>query len=400
MFLTLLLGFSSGLPIGLVGGTLQAWMKNEGVDLKTIALFSLVGLPYTIKFLWAPFMDRYVPKFLGRRRGWMLVTQVGIVLTIVAMAFSHPASSPGLLATLALCLTFFSASQDIVLDAFRTEYLNQEEYGAGSGVNIIGYRLAMLTSGGLALILADHLSWQNVYLVMAASIFVGIFATLAAKEPTVRAAPPKNIQEALIDPFVEYFSRPGSIEILFFILLFMLSSVLTQALVTPFLLEHGYTKTEIGSVIKIFGIWATMGGGLLGGGLLAIWGQRRSLYIFGIILALGPLGFSILSLVPPSIPALTAVISFENLSSGMAMAAFSAFLMNLCNKKFTATQFSLLTSLMAITRVFAGAPTGYLVSSVGWTKFFLICALSGIPGLLLLFRFPHWMKEEVSTAER
>jgi len=390
IFFVLLLGFSSGIPLALTGTTLQAWMASEGVDLAVIGVFSLVGLPYAVKYLWAPVMDRFVPPFLGRRRGWMLVTQAALALAVGAMAFSEPKAAPGLLAALSLLVAFFSASQDIVVDAWRTEVLSPEELGPGAGVHILGYRVAMLTSGAIALILADRIPWRLVYLLMAGSLAVGIAASLLAPEPEIQGKPPRTLKEAVVDPFIEFFARPGAVLILLFVVFYKLDVVMALALNTPFLLELGFTKTDIGAVTKGLGMAATIVGTLAGGAVVARSGMKASLWIFGVLQSVSTLSFLVLARLGHHYPMMVAAIGIENLCSGMGTAAYAAFLMSLCDKRFTATQYALLTSLMAVTRVVAGAPSGVLAKAYGWETYFLVSALAAIPGLLLLLRYDQW----------
>jgi PAT family beta-lactamase induction signal transducer AmpG len=390
IFFVLLLGFSSGIPLALTGSTLQAWMASEGVDLAVIGVFSLVGLPYAVKYLWAPVMDRFVPPFLGRRRGWMLVTQAALALAVGAMAFSEPKAAPGVLAVLSLLVAFFSASQDIVVDAWRTEVLAPEELGPGAGVHILGYRVAMLTSGAIALILADRMPWRLVYLLMAGSLAVGIAASLLAPEPEIAGKPPRTLREAVVDPFLEFFARPGAVVILLFVVFYKLDVVMALALVTPFLLELGFTKTDIGAVTKGLGMAATIVGTLAGGAVVARAGMKASLWIFGVLQSVSTLSFLVLARLGHHYPMMVAAIGIENLCSGMGTAAYAAFLMSLCDKRFTATQYAILTSLMAVTRVVAGAPTGFLAKAYGWETYFLVSALAAIPGLLLLLRYDRW----------
>ncbi|RJP25823.1 MAG: MFS transporter [Deltaproteobacteria bacterium] len=390
IFFVLLLGFSSGIPLALTGSTLQAWMTSEKVDLAVIGVFSLVGLPYTIKYLWSPLMDRFVPPFLGRRRGWMLVTQVALLLAVAAMAFSEPGAHPGALALLALLVAFSSASQDIVVDAWRTEVLAPEELGPGAGVHILGYRVAMLTSGAIALILADRMPWRVVYLLMAGSLFVGIAASLLSPEPEIRGKPPRTLRAAVIDPFLEFFARPGAVLILLFVVFYKLDVVMATALTTPFLLELGFTMTDIGAVTKGLGMVSTIFGTLAGGAVVAKAGMKASLWIFGVLQSVSTLTFLALARLGHHYPMMVAAIGVENLCSGMGTAAYAAFLMSLCDKRYTATQYALLTSLMAVTRVVVGAPTGFLVKAYGWETYFIVSALAAIPGLLLLLRYDRW----------
>ncbi|MEO5970248.1 MAG: AmpG family muropeptide MFS transporter [Bdellovibrionia bacterium] len=390
MMTVFLLGFSSGVPLSLVGSTLQAWMVTQEVDLAVIGIFSLVGLPYTLKFFWAPALDRFIPPFLGRRRGWILIAQLALVLSISAMALFDPALSPGVIAALAVCVAFFSASQDIVVDAYKTEILVQSEYGIGAAVSNLGYRLAMLFSGAFALILADHLSWGQVYLCMAAAMSVGIIANIFSDEPPLKERSPRSLKEAVIEPLKEFFRRTGVIELVVFIVTYKLDVVMTLALMTAFMLELGFTKTEIGAVSKGFGLVATIVGTFVGGAWFMRLGMQRSLWIFGILQGISSICFIALAKVGHNYPMMVAAISSENFFSGMGNAAYSAFLMSLCNPKFTATQFALLTSLMALTRTLAGTPTGWLAKAVGWETYYIIALLLMIPSLLLLTRFKRW----------
>jgi PAT family beta-lactamase induction signal transducer AmpG len=365
-------------------------MATEKIDLEVIGVFSLVGLPYTVKYLWAPIMDRFVPPFLGRRRGWMLVTQIGLVLAISVMAFSDPAGATGIFAVLAFLVAFVSASQDVVVDAYRTEVLEPVELGPGAGVHILGYRIAMLTSGAIALILADRLPWKTVYLLMAGSLMVGVVASLFSPEPRLKEKPPASLKEAVVEPFVEFLSRPGALGILLFVILYKLDVVMATALTTPFMLELGFTKTDIGAVTKGFGMAATIVGSLAGGAFVARAGMLASLWLFGVLQSVSTLAFLALARLGHHYPMMVAAIGLENLCSGMGTAAYAAFLMSLCNKRFTATQYALLTSLMAITRVIVGAPTGFMARALGWELYFLVSMLAAAPGLLLLLRYPRW----------
>jgi len=390
MVVAFAMGFACGLPLLLTISLLQAWMTEEGVDLGTIGLFALVGLPYTLKFLWAPLFDRFTLKLFGRRRGWLLVAQVALMVAIATLGMVNPVEQPWLLAFVAMLVTFFSASQDIVVDAYRREDLRDEELGLGSSLYVNGYRIGMLLAGSGGLILADHISFQIVYLIMAATMLVGVITTLLAREPQEAAGTPKTLREAVVDPFVEYFSRPEALWILAFILFYKLGDTMASAMTLPFYLETGFTKTEVGAVAKLFGFWATIIGGLLGGVMMIRLGIYRSLWIFGLLQAVSTAGFSILALVGHHLGGLAMVIAFENLSGGMGTAAYVAFMASMTNKRFTATQYALLSSLMGIPRVVASAPTGFLAEGVGWFTFFIVCTLIAIPGLLILRRFHSW----------
>ena len=386
MLVALMMGFSCGLPLLLTITVLQAWMKAEGVDLSVIGLMSLVGLPYTVKFLWAPFLDRYIPPLFGRRRGWLLIAQSGLMISIIGLGTSSPANHPAMMAFTAFLVTFFSASQDIVVDAYRREDIADAELGFASSLYINGYRIGMLLAGGGGLILADHMPFSMVYLLMGAALLPGIVTTLLAPEPKINGNPPRSLRAAVIDPLIEYFTRFGAFWVLAFILLYKVGDSMASTMTTPFYLDLGYSNTEIGTVVKLFGFWATIGGALFGGILTLKIGMYASLWVFGILQSLSTACFALLPQFGHSIPALAAVIGFENLSSGMGTAAFVAFMAMMTDKRFTATQYALLSSLMGIPRVIASAPTGYAVKIFGWETFFIGCALIAIPGLLILLK--------------
>ena len=385
MAVMLLLGFSSGLPLALTGGTLQAWLATTSIDIKTIAVFSLVGLPYTLKFIWAPIMDRFVPPMLGRRRGWMLITQGLLAVLIFAIASSSPGDAIFLVGLLALMIAFCSASQDIAIDAYRADLLKPEERGFGSALSVAGYRMAMLVSGGLALIFADYLGWQITYCLMAILIIIGIITTILGPEPTWQAEPPKSLQDAVVDPFKEFVSRQNFIWLLILIVLYKLGDAFAGTLTTTFLLRGlEFSLTEVGVVNKWLGLLASIGGGLLGGGLMLRYGLYRCLLWFGILQAITNLGFMILAIIGKSYIGMIAVIAMEQIAGGMGTATFVALLIALCDHRYTATQFALFSALSAVGRVFIGPPAGILVDSFGWTHFFLVTFFVALPGLLLL----------------
>ncbi len=391
MWVALWMGFASGLPLLLTGSVLQAWMREDGINLGTIGLFALVGLPYTLKFIWAPFLDRYTFSFLGRRRGWLLASQVAVITAIVALGQIQPGVEPMELAVAALLLTFFSATQDIVIDAYRREALADEELGLGAALYVNGYRLGMLVASGGGLILADQFSFPWVYTFMACVMLVGVFTTLFAPEPVAVAGTPQSLYAAVVDPFKDYFKRQDALWILLFILLYKIGDTMASHMTTPFYLDLGFSKSEIGAVVKVFGFWATVLGSLLGGILILRIGIYRSLCGFGILQSLSTLGFALLAQAGSSVPGLAAVIAFENLSAGMGTSAYVAFMAHLTDKKFTATQYALLSSLMGIPRVIVASPTGYVASALGWEAFFVLCAGIAVPGLLLLARFRPWL---------
>lgn len=373
-------------------------MKDEGVDLTVIGVMSLVGLPYALKFLWAPFLDRFTLPFLGRRLGWMLIAQIALTLSIAGLGQSDPTQNPWLLAFVAFLVTFFSASQDIVVDAYRREDLSDEELGLGSSLYINGYRVGMLLASGGGLIMADHMDFSMVYLILAGCMLPGLLTTLLTPEPETPAGTPRTMREAVVDPLVEYFSRKDALWILAFVLLYKVGDTMASAMTTPFYLDIGFSKSEIGAVVKLFGFWATIAGGLAGGLMMLRLGINRSLWVFGFLQAASTAGFALLANIGYSVAWLSAVIAFENLSSGMGTAAYAAFMASITNKKFTATQYALLTSLMGVPRVLASAPTGFLAKNIGWETFFISCTLVAIPGMLLLLKFAPWNSKAVDEA--
>lgn len=392
-----LLGFSSGLPLALTSGTLQAWMTVAGVDLATIGIFTLVGVPYTWKFLWAPLMDRYVPPFLGRRRGWIAATQLLLALGIAVMGALDPVTMPWALAALALLVAFVSASQDVVFDAYRTDVLRPPERGIGAAVSVLGYRLGMLVSGALALILSDQIGWQSTYWLMAALMLAAIAVTAFGPEPETAIKPPATLTEAVVEPLREFFSRHGAWALLVLIVLYKLGDAFAGSLTTAFLIRGvDFSPTEVGTINKGMGLAATLVGVTLGGVLMARLGLFRSLLLFGVLQAVSNLTFMWLAVVGKSYAVMVLAVGFENLAGGMGTAAFVALLMSMCDKRFTASQFALLSALAAVGRVYVGPASGYLVESVGWVTFFGFTFLVALPGLLLLF----WLRRDIERLGR
>ena len=396
MLTALLMGFSSGLPLLLAtGSVLQAWLKEAGVDLGTIGLFALVGLPYTLKFLWAPLLDRFAPiSRMGRRRGWLLLIQITLIAAIAGLGLADPTQSLPGVTLAAFLVAFFSASQDIVIDAYRRESLADDEQGLGASFYVNGYRVGMLLASGGGLILADFIPFQAVYVFMAVAMLPGLVTTLLCFEPPVAVGAPRTLREAVVQPFVEYFSRQDAVLILLFVLLYKVGEMMASQMTTPFYLDLAFTKTEIGTVVKLFGFWATVIGGVLGGVLILRLGLYRALWLFGVLQAIGLIGFVILARLGHSLPGLALAVSSENLFSGMATTAYVAFMATLTNRKFTATQYALLSSLMGVPRVIVNTPTGYLAEWLGWEGFFLFCMAATVPGLWLLTRFQVWMEPE------
>jgi PAT family beta-lactamase induction signal transducer AmpG len=393
MLVALIMGYASGLPLHLTIDVLKAWMKTEGVDLTVIGLMALVGIPYTVKFLWAPVLDRFTLPFFGRRRGWLLIAQIALILSIISLGFSDPKNNPWMLAFSAFLVTFFSASQDIVVDAYRREDLADEELGLGSSLYVNGYRVGMLLASGGGLIMADHMPFSMVYIIMAACMLPAVLTTFLTPEPAIVEIP-KTMKEAVFDPLIEYFSRHEALWMLAFILMYKIGDTMASAMAVPFYLDIGFSKTEIGTVVKIFAFWATVAGSLIGGIVMLRMGINRALWLFGFFQAISTAGFAVLAKIGYSIPALTAVIVFENLSSGMGTAAFVAFMASITNKKFTATQYALLSSLMGVPRVVLSSPTGFFAKHMGWETFFIGCTLIAIPGMLLLLKFAPWNEKQ------
>lgn len=394
------LGFLSGLPLALTSGTLQAWLTVEGVDLKTIGIFTLVGLPYTLKFLWAPVMDRVVPPWLGRRRGWMVLTQLCVAIALGLMALTNPKLHPGWLAAYAVLVAFLAASLDIVFDAYRTDTLQPHERGLGAAVWVNGYRIALLASGAGALAFADHVGWQMTYLAMAAIMVAGVIIVLLSPDPTLVAAAPKSLKEAVGAPLAEFFSRPTALGFLAVIVLYKLGDAFASALQTAFLIGGlGFSSTEVGAA-KGLGIVATLIGAFIGGLLMTRSGLVRSLLIFGILQAVSNLGFVVLAVVGKSAGALTAAVVIENVTGGMGTAAFVALVMSLCDARYTATQFALLSSLEALGRVFVGRPSADLVEVMGWAQFYVLTAVAALPGLWAVWRIRRSIEPQQKAVGR
>ena len=392
MLITLGMGFVSGVPLLLTITLLQAWLTDEGVSKSTIGLFALVGVPYSLKFLWAPIFDRYVISKLGRRRGWILITQVLLIFSIIGLGMTNPAMNAANVALLAIFVTFFSASQDIVIDAYRRESLSDNEQVLGASSYVLGYRIGMLSAGAGGLILADLMSYQFVYLIMALVMIGGVLITLIADEP-INFSEPSTFLDAVRNPFVEFFKRHGDsinnnisipILILLFILLYKVGDTMAHSLSTNFYLEMGYTKTEIGTVVKVFGLIATLAGAFIGGLLSIKIGLYKSLVSFGIFQAIATLGFVVLAISTKSLMLLASVITLENLAAGMGYTAYLAFIANMTNKQFTATQFALMTAIMSLPRTLFSGSSGFLVEILGWEYYFIFCSLIALPALIIL----------------
>jgi MFS transporter, PAT family, beta-lactamase induction signal transducer AmpG len=386
MMVALGMGITSGLPLLLTGSTLQAWLREKGADLSTVGAISLIGLPYTLKFLWSPLFDRFRLPFLGRRRGWLIITQLLAALAIFGMGQIGGNAELSLTAMFgaAVILAFFSASQDIVVDAYRRESLADEELGLGSSLYISGYRIALLISGAGSLALAEYMSWQNVFAVMAAIMASAALLTLWSEEPPEPESTPHSFREAVVDPFVDFFRRNGAWLFLAFIFLYKVGDQMASNMSMPLYIDHGYSKLEIGAIAKGVGFWATILGGLIGGVLIIRLGTVRALLVFGVLQMVSTAGFTWLNMVEKNNYVLAAVIGFENLTGGMGTAAYAAFMASLTNRRYTATQYALLSSFMGIPRVIAAAPTGWLAEKMGYSSFFMFCTLIAIPGLLMV----------------
>ena len=422
IFITLSMGFVSGVPLLLTITLLQAWLTDEGISKSTIGLFALVGLPYSLKFLWAPIFDAITVSKLGRRRGWLLFTQILLILSIIALGMTNPAMNPYNVALLALLVTFSSASQDIVIDAYRRESLTDEEQTLGASAYVLGYRIGALAAGAGGLILADYMSYQMVYEIMSCIMLYGVLITLIADEPKSNYIP-SNFQDTVTRPFIEFFNRYASINnispdrlkflgerakinrrnvlenflvtpilILLFILLYKIGDTMAHSLSTNFYLDTGFSKSEIGTVVKFFGLFATLVGAFAGGLIAYKIGLYNSLMIFGVFQAIATLGFSVLALFGDNLYLLMTVISMENLAAGMGYTAYLAFIANMTNKQFTATQFALMTALMSLPRTLFSGFSGYLVEFFGWELYFVFCSLIAIPALIILSKLNKEIK--------
>ncbi len=403
LLVCIFLGFSSGLPLFILYNLLSAWLKSEGVDLKAIGLFALVGMPYTWKFLWAPAMDRFKLPFLGRRRGWMIATQIAVMLAVILMGQFNPSTEIWIVVFLASIVAFFSASQDIVVDAHRREWLTEGQMGSGTALFVNAYKLSTLVPGSLSLILSDLITWNWVFFITGLFMLPGILTTLLVSEPKEYGPPPQTMKEAVIEPFNEFIHRSGwkhAAFILLFIFLYKLGDSMASALATPFYIELGFTRTEIGLVAKNAGLWASILGGILGAYWMLKTGVNKGLWIFGVLQAVATLGFVVLAQSGPDLWVLSWVIGFEAITAGLGTAAFTAYLALETNPRFTATQFALFTSLSAVPRTFINALTGYIVEVTGWTNFFIICVILALPGLMLLPKIAPWRQEKKSPFEK
>jgi len=393
MLICVFMGFSSGMPLYVLISLLPGWLRMNGIELATIGALSVMTLPYSLKFLWSPVMDRFSLPFLGRRRGWALITQLGLVGSIVLMGQFDPQRSMGVIIFLVFCVSLFSASQDIVLDAYRRELLADDELGTGTSIWVNAFRLSGLVPGALAFILSDHLPWSAVYGITGLFMLVGIFTVLLVPEVSDDRLAPKSMREAVASPFIEFFSRDGvrsGLVILAFLFFYKLGDNMATALATPFYIDMGYSGTEIGSVAKVAGLWASIAGGILGGIVMLKVSINRALWLFGFVQIATILPYIWLSQTGHSLPGLFLVVSGEYLGVGLGAIALTAFMARETSKAFTATQFALFTSFMLIPRALANATTGFIVEAVGWTTFYAICAMVAVPGMLMLLKVAPW----------
>ncbi len=399
MLICVFTGFSSGLPLYLLLNLVPAWLRTEQIDLKVIGAFALIQFPYTWKFLWSPFLDRYAVPALGRRRGWMLLTQVALLVVIASLGGFSPQRDLQMIVLLATLLAFLSATQDIVLDAYRRELLADNELGLGNAVHVNAYRIAGLIPGSLSLILADHLAWNMVFIITALFMLPGMVMTLLVREPH-RATPPRTLREAVVEPFHEFITRHGwrsALLILAFLFFYKLGDSLCTALATPFYLDMGFSKSQIGLIAKNAGLWPTVAGALLGGIWMLKIGINRALWLFGVVQVVSIFGFYWLAtlghqteVTAVNLTQLGLVIGLEALGVGLGTATFVAFIARTTHPAYTATQFALFTSLAAVPRTFVNATAGWLVEQLGWSGFFLLCAVLAVPGMLLLFKVAPW----------
>ena len=395
--LSIPLGFAAGLPFNMRGTTLSAWITDAGLDIKTIGMFSWVGLFFTFKPLWAPLIDRYSLPFLGRRRGWMLVCQIALGLSIAAMGTLDPRNAVLALAAVAALTTFLTATHDIACDAYRADMLGPQERASGSAMYTLGYRGATIIAGAGALLLSEHhVSWSAIYVAMGSLMAVGVLATWFGPEPAV-VVPPRTLTAAVVEPLKDFFARPGAIAAISFIMLYKFGDYMAADITTTFLLKTGFSKTQIAGALKIMGMVATIVGTILGGGLVPLLGVRRALLVFGVLQALMNAGYLALALVGHNAFLLYAAVGADWFCGGLATAAFAAYQLSLCSKRFSATQFAIIASASTLLGRTLGGFNGYLIDAVGWPTFFVITMLVAIPGLLLVLFGP--LERAVAAAE-
>jgi PAT family beta-lactamase induction signal transducer AmpG len=396
MLICIFIGFSSGMPLYVLIQLVPAWLRSNDVDLATIGLFALVSLPYTWKFLWSPLMDRFTLPFLGRRRGWALITQLALLLAIGALGMFDPRESLQAIVVVVFLVSLFSASQDIVIDAYRRELLADDELGTGNSFFINAYRLSSLVPGSLALILSDLLPWSVVYWVTAGFMLIGVLTTLVIREVSDDSLAPRSLRDAVIEPFREFFRRDGvvaALTILAFMFFYKLGDNMATALATPFYLDMGFSRTEIGAIAKIAALWAVVAGSVIGGIAMLKLSINRALWLFGFVQLVTILGFAWLSVAGYNPTGLFVVVSAEYLGVGLGTVALTAFIARETSRAFTATQFALFTSFIAVPRTFANASTGFLIEAMGYTSFFLLCTAIAVPGMLMLIKVAPWTEK-------
>jgi len=393
MLICVFLGFTSGLPLYVLIQLIPAWLRTAGVDLSTIGLFSLIALPYTWKFAWSPLLDRFALPGLGRRRGWMLLTQIVLLCSIAALGSFNPEQSLQMIIYVVIAITVSSASQDIAIDAYRRELLADDELGTGNAIHVNAYRISSLVPGSLALILADHMAWQQVFWVTAAFMLVGIGMTLVIREVSDDAIAPHTLREAVVEPFREFLLRNGlarAMLVLLFMLLYKLGDNMAVALETPFFIDQGFSLTEIGSVKKLSALWASIAGSIVGGVVMLKLSINRALWLFGVVQILSILGYAALALAGDDLLMLFVAVSFEYFGVGLGTVGLTAFIARQTSLKFAATQFALLSSLTAVPRTLANASTGFIIEAMGYFHFYLLCFALALPGMLLLLWVAPW----------
>ena len=394
MLICVFTGFTSGLPLFIIVSLLPAWLMDSGLELKAIALFSFIQLPYVLKFLWAPLFDGFSFS-MGRRKGWLIIFQVLLLASISITGLLDPKSQIMTVAIISTAIAFFSASQDAVIDAYRRELLLDNELGLGTAIHVNAYKFSQLIPGSLALILADIFAWELVFFITGLFMIPGIILTILIKEPLLKVMPPKTIKEAVIEPFIEFINRKGikeAILVLLFIFLYKIGDSMATALATPFFMDLGFSMTEIGVIAKTVGLWASIVGGIVGGILMIKIGINRALWIFGFMQMFATLSFAWLAISGYSPLILGITVGLEFFAAGLGTTAFLAYIAKTTNPKFTATQFALFTGLSAVPRTITNASTGYLVEFFGWYNFFIFCSFIAVPGMILLIKIAPWNK--------
>jgi MFS transporter, PAT family, beta-lactamase induction signal transducer AmpG len=414
MLICLFNGFSAGLPMYFLASLIPAWLRSEAIDLKTIGFFGLVMLPYSFKYLWAPFLDRYVPPFLGRRRGWMIIAQIAMLTFMLSLSFVRPTEQVDFVLYIGLIVAFFSATQDIALDAYRRELLEENEFGLGNSFYANAYRISGFVPGSLGLILADLMPWNLVLIIISLFMMIAIIHTIMIKEIDSDIIAPKTLKEAVIEPFKEFFNRDGfkaGLLIISFIFFYKFGDTVATSLITPFYMDVGFSTTEIGSVVKLVAVWSMLIGGTIGGIIMYRTGINKSLWYFGIVQMISILGFALLNEVGANLWLLGVVVAFEYLGVGLGSAALMAFIAKNTNKNFTGTQYALLTSLFSIPKSFAGIISGIMVEGIkpdgsffyeffgstqgmGYTNYFYVCTLLALPGMVLLIWVAPFNKKD------